>query len=315
MLFTFGEAMLRYSPPAGERLETADRFDVHIAGSESNVAAVAARLDVGAVWASKLPDSPLGRHVQSSLRSHGVDPAVSYTDRGRLGTYYVDPGGAPRGTDVVYDREMAPVRTATVDDLAVDRAESAEVVHTSGITPALSDTLATSTKEILASASRAGATVSFDINYRSKLWSTAAARETLTDLLQYVDLLTVASRDAEAVLDHEGDAVNVAARLGNEYDISTVVLTRSDAGAVAYEDGSVHEQAAFETETVDAIGTGDALVGGFLVALLEEGDVPGALEYAAATAALKRTIAGDVAIVTPEEVERVVDREGGGILR
>jgi 2-dehydro-3-deoxygluconokinase len=315
MLLTFGETMLRYGPPEGERLETADELRVHVGGAESNVAAAAARLGVDAVWASVLPDSPLGRRIETGLRRHGVDVDVTWSDRGRVGTYYVETGGAPRGTDIRYDRDGAAVRAARPADLGADRLDAAEVVHTSGITPALSDRLADSTRELLAAANDAGATVSFDLNYRSKLWSPEDARERLRELLGLADVLTVAKRDAETVLGRGGGPVEVANGIAGEFGAETVLLTLSAAGAVAVHDGTVHEQDAFATDTVDAIGSGDAFVGGFLASRLRGGDVPAALSEAAATAALKRTVAGDVAVVTPAEVAAVVEGEEGDISR
>ncbi|NHX35626.1 MULTISPECIES: bifunctional 2-dehydro-3-deoxygluconokinase/2-dehydro-3-deoxygalactonokinase [Halolamina] len=313
-LATFGESMLRYSPPAGERLETTDDLAVHVGGAESNVAVAAGRLGCEAAWLSKLPDSPLGRRVERGVREHGVEPAVA-TGEGRVGTYYLEPGGKPRGTSVVYDRADAAVRTATPDELAVDRIRAADAFYTSGITPALSDTLAETTEELLAAAGDAGATRAFDLNYRGKLWSPDAAAETLRPLFDHVDVLVVAARDAATVLDRDAEPETVARTLAADYDCELVVVTRGDAGAVAAHNGDIHEQGALETETADPVGTGDAFVGGLLASRLAGGTVPEALEVAAATAALKRTVAGDAAVVTPDEVAAVLDGADGGIDR
>lgn len=314
-LVTFGESMLRLAAPDGDRLQTADSLDLHVGGAESNVAAAGAHLGVDSAWLSKLPDSPLGRRVATDVRSHGVDPAVAWSDDGRVGTYYLEDGGEPRGTNVVYDREGAAVRTATADDLAVQRVRDAEVFYVSGITPALSGTLAETTADLLAVARDADTTTVLDVNYRAKLWSPEQARETLTQLLPGVDVLVVARRDAETLFDLTGDATKVATEFRNEFDHETVVVTRGEHGATALHEGSVHEQESFPTETHDAVGTGDAFVGGFLARRLQDGSVPEALEWGAATAALKRTIAGDVAVVTPAEVRAVVADEGDGISR
>lgn len=314
-LVTFGETMLRLSPPQGERLETAADLEFRAAGAESNVAVAAARLGADAAWTSKLPDSPLGRRVVAGLRRHGVATDVVWSDEGRQGTYYLEHGGEPRGTNVIYDRAGAAVTTAEFEELPVERVREAEAFHTSGITPALSATLAETTAELLAAASDAGTTTAFDVNYRSKLWSPAEARETLEGLFPDVDLLIVAERDAREVLDREGDAADIAAGLTDEFGFEIVIVTRGDEGALARHDGAVHEQSAFETETFDPIGTGDAFVGAFLARRLAGDDVPTAMEYGSATAALKRTISGDVAVVTPEEVERVLAEEGGEISR
>ena len=314
-LVTFGETMLRLSPAGHERLETTDTLEFRAAGAESNVAVAAGRLGADATWLSKLPDSPLGRRVTGGLRRHGVETDVVWSEEGRQGTYYLEHGGAPRGTNVIYDRADAAVTTAEFDELPADVVRDAEIFYTSGITPALSATLEETTADLLAAAQEAGTTTAFDVNYRSKLWTPAEARETLESLFADVDVLVVAARDAREVLGREGDADAVAAGLADEFDFETVVVTRGEEGALARHDGEVSEQGAFETETHDPIGTGDAFVGAFLSRRLAGEDVPAALAYGAATAALKRTIPGDVAVVTPEEVERVLSESGGEISR
>jgi 2-dehydro-3-deoxygluconokinase len=305
-LLTFGETMLRLSPPQGQRLSRVDRLDVHVGGSESNVAVAASAFGVDAAWLSALPETALGERVAHALRGEGVEPIVTWTDAGRVGTYYFEPGGDPRGGTVVYDRDSTPVRDLTPGDLPTERVSAAEYVFTSGITPALSDQLASTTDHLLAIASDAGVATVFDLNYRSKLWSPAEARETVTTLFPAVDVLFVAERDARNVLGCEGSAEAVARGLADRHGFETVVLTRGEKGALAVHD-AVHEQPAFETDTVDPIGSGDAFVGGYLAQRLDGQSVPDSLAYGAATAALKRTIAGDVATVTPAEVEAVLD--------
>ncbi|PSQ33435.1 2-keto-3-deoxygluconate kinase [Halobacteriales archaeon SW_12_69_24] len=310
-LVTFGETMVRYAPPAGDRLETADRFAVHVGGAESNVAVAAARLDTDVVWQSKLPDGPLGRRIVRTLRGQGVDPEVVWTDAGRVGVYYLEPGGRPRGTDVRYDRAGAAVTTATTDELGIDRVEAADVVYTSGITPALSDTLADTTRDLLEAAGRAGATTAVDVNYRSNLWEPAAAEAMLSPILGLVDVLFVAERDAATVFDRTGDPEAVGRGLLEAHDAETVVVTRGERPAVAVTAGGVYEQPTFDADAHDPVGSGDAFVGGFLARRLAGGTVPVALEWGAATAALARTLAGDMALVSPSEVAAVIDGAAG----
>lgn len=313
-LVTFGETMLRYAPPQGERFGNADAFSVHVGGAESNVAVAAARLGRDATWLSKLVDSPLGRRVERTLRGHGVTTAVAWTDEGRQGVYYLEPGGRPRGPDVVYDRADAAVTTATPDELATGQVETAEVFFTSGITPALSATLADTATSLLETARAAGTTTVFDVNYRSALWSPEAAREALSEVLPLVDVLVVAERDVATVFDRTGDPERVGRGLLEANDHDAVVLTRGEQGAVAVTDDAVHEQPSFEADTRDPVGSGDAFVGGFLARRLEGRDHADALEYGAATAAVKRTLDGDMALVSRAEIESVVqgteDAEG-----
>ncbi|WP_122089435.1 bifunctional 2-dehydro-3-deoxygluconokinase/2-dehydro-3-deoxygalactonokinase [Halalkalicoccus subterraneus] len=314
-LVTFGETMIRLSPPDDERLETTTELEVRAAGAESNVAVAAARLGTEAVWTSKLPDSPLGRRVTSELESYGLETDPVLSDEGRQGTYYIEFAGEPRGTDVIYDRADAAVTTARAEELPIERIRESEWFYTSGITPALSDTLEETTEELLRAAREARTKTAFDLNYRSKLWSPAAARETLTGLFEHVDVLVTAVRDARNVLDATGDREAIARELADEWGFETVVLTLGAEGALAVHDGDLTRQSAFETETLDPIGTGDAFVGAFLAKRIGGGDIGGALEYGAATAALKRTIPGDIAVVTSVEVESVIDTAESGISR
>jgi len=314
-LVTFGETMLRLSPPADGRLETASRFDVHVGGAESNVAVAASRLGCDCAWLSKVADSPLGRRVNSALRRHGVEPAVVRDPEARQGTYYLESGDTPRGTDVVYDRGEAAVTTARPAELPTDRIEAATVFHTSGITPALSTTLAETTAALLSLAREAGTTVSFDLNYRSKLWSPAEAGRTVRPLLDDVDVLFVPERDAGPVLGLDGGPAGIARELAGDHRIGTVVVTRGSDGALALADGTVHEQPALPASDAHPVGTGDAFVGGALSRLVRGEDVPTALAWGAATAALKRAIPGDAALVTPAEVERVLAGDETAISR
>ena len=312
-LVTFGETMLRLSPPRGERLETATEFDVQAGGAESNVAVGAARLGADAVWLSKLPESSVGRRIVAELRSHGVQTGVAWTDpnENRVGTYYLEHGGEPRGMNVIYDRADAAITTVEPDELPTEALESASHFHTTGITPALSERAAETTTLLLRAAGETGATRSFDLNYRAKLWDSETARATYEALFEHVDTLFVPKRDAREVLDRTGNAVEIAHGLASAFDFETVIVTRGSEGAVALRNGEVNEQDVFGAETFDPIGTGDAFVAGYLTKRIAGDDIADALEWAAAAAALKRTIGGDVAVITPEDVASVVDGASG----
>ena len=307
-LVTFGETMLRFSPPDEVRLETADQYDVHVAGAESNVAVAAQRLGLDTAWLSKLPDSPVGRKVAGDLRNHGITVDVVWDDseESRQGTYYFEQGQPPRGSEVIYDRARASVTTATPDELATDRLQGADCFHTTGITPALSEQLAETTADLLSQAQSAGVLTSFDLNYRSNLWSHEEAAATLRDLFPDIDVLVVAQRDAKTVLGESGDAESVARSLQEAYDFEATVLTRGGEGALALADGEVFEQPVYEAVSAYPVGTGDAFVGGFLSQYLSGNGVPEALSWGAAAAALKRSIPGDIAVISESEVREVI---------
>ncbi|TMT87700.1 sugar kinase [Haloterrigena sp. H1] len=314
-IVTFGETMLRLSPPGSERLENTDELEVRAGGAESNMAIAASRLGASATWLSKVPETPLGRRVVGELQSHGIETDVVWSHRGRQGTYYLEHAGEPRGTNVIYDRENTAISTAEAREFDIDLIQNAQVFFTTGITPALSTTLRDTTLNLLKAARKGGTSTAFDFNYRNKLWSPDEAKETLTKLFPGIDILVIAARDARTVLDFEGDPRQLAHKLGSQYDFTTVVVTRGEEGAVGWHDSVVHDHAAYETDTVDPIGTGDAFTGAFIARRLAGDDVSTALEYAAATAALKRTIPGDAALVTADEVEAVVKDSGEGISR
>lgn len=307
-LVSFGETMLRLSPPEGGRIEVADELEFRVAGAESNVAITAARLGSDSVWVSKLKDSPLGRKVTTSIRQHGVTTDVVWTDEGRQGTYYLEFGTKPRGTNVIYDRENAAVTTAKPAELPVERVRNATQFYTSGITPALSSTLRTTTRSLLDAARSAGTTTVFDLNYRAKLWSETTARDTYESLLPLVDILVAAERDVRSVLGHEGTPEELVRGLASSYDHDVVILTQGEDGAMGATPAGIVDQPSYDVETLDPVGTGDAFLGGFLARYLDDDPFEKALDFAAATAALKRTMRGDIAVITPREV-RAVQRE------
>jgi 2-dehydro-3-deoxygluconokinase len=305
-IVTFGETMLRLSPPQGERVETARELEFRAAGAESNVAVTAERLGAVATWLSKVPDSPLGRRVVSGLRQHGLDVDVVWSDSGRQGTYYLEYGGEPRGTKVIYDRQGAAVQTTQPQELNLAAIRNARLFYTSGITPALSNQLRETTAQLLRVAKEGGTKTAFDVNYRSSLWSPEEAQQTLTRLFPAVDILVIPFRDAQTVLNYERDPRQLAHHLAAEYDLETVIVTNGERGSLAWHDNTVYEQEIYDADTHDAIGTGDAFVGAFLARRLAGDGVTRAMKYAAATASLKRTIAGDIATVTKSEVESVI---------
>jgi len=314
-LVTFGEALLRLSPPRGDRLETARSFDVHVGGAESNVAAAASNLGLDAVWLSKLPDTALGRRVVRELRAHGVRVGVSWTDDGRVGTYYLERGRRPREPNVVYDRRDSTVTTAEASDLPLAIVRDAETCYVSGVTPARSQTLRETTATVLNLAAESGTRTVFGLHYEPDLWDPEEARAVYESLFPAVDVLVVAERDTERVLGREGPAVERANGLAAEYGFDTVVMTRGEHGALALHGGEVQEQDAVEADSYDDVGASDGFVGGFLAKRHEGGSVAEALEYATATAALERTLDGDVAVVAREDVESLIESESDGVAR
>ena len=311
-LVTFGEAMVRLSPPALQRLEQASSLEAYVGGSELNVAVLAARLGVTSRWVSRLPDNALGRMIEARAREHGVDARVEWTADGRVGLYFVEVGGA-RISSVLYDRAGSAISRITPG--SIDWASvfaGARWYHVSGITPALSDGAAKVTAESLAAAKRAGLTVSYDLNYRSKLWSAQQACATQEPLMEHVDVLTTTAEDARVVFGFDlgpgDDFAEVARALQERFAVRAVAITLRDnpLAAVIAADGKVYGAPRCDVETVDPIAAGDAFCGGLIVSRLEQRGWDDAVRFAAATAALKHTIPGDFCLVTRNEVEELL---------
>ncbi len=136
-LITLGETMWRLSPPGRERLENTTTLDIHVGGAESNVAATLARVGKSVAWWARLPDNPAGRQVANTLRAQGVNTSGVRWSEGRLGTYFVEFGGTPRPTQVIYDRADSTASQMTPDDFDWDMLHGTRWLHLTGITPAL----------------------------------------------------------------------------------------------------------------------------------------------------------------------------------
>jgi 2-dehydro-3-deoxygluconokinase len=306
-LATFGESMLRLSTPSGEKLEATSTLEMRTAGAESNVAITAANLGIESVWLSKVPENPLGRRVVRDLRANGVEPRVVWDTKpqARQGVYFVEIGRPPRGTRVLYDRADSAVTSAKPGALDLDAIRGADYFCTSGITPALSDTLRVTVRELLEVAASSGTRTVLDVNYRSALWSTASARDTLGELLPLVDVVVSAERDARSVFGYDGDPESIVTGLRNDFHSDVVILTRGAEGSIAVDVDRTYRQDAFVTEPIDPIGAGDAFLGGFLAHRLNGESISESLEFGSAAAALCLTVNGDGGVFTREGVESV----------
>lgn len=324
-VITFGEAMLRLAPPGFERLEQASHLNVSVGGSELTVAAGVARLGLQTGWVSRLPDNALGRMAQNKAREFGVDTRhVVWAKGDRMGIYFVEYGASPRASGVLYDRShsaISLIRPGEVDWVEVF--EGARWFHTSGITPALSEDSAAVTELALRAAKGAGLTVSYDLNYRAKLWSTDKARAVQEPLMEFVDVLITTEEDTQKVFgiqggDYKEVAKELAQRLG--FKIVTVTLRgtpsvwRNTWSAFAYADGRYVEDVSYEIEIVDRLGGGDNYSAGFIYGYLTEG-VEKAVRLGNAFSALKQTSWTDFNWTTREEAEKLLQAPKTASLR
>ncbi len=317
-LVTFGEAMLRLSPPHFQRLEQTTSFDAYIGGAELNVAATATRLGLSTTYITRLPRNPLGRMVRNKTREQGIDTSyIIWSDEDRLGIYFLEFGALPRPSTVFYDRANSAV--SKIQPGMVDWANlfsEARAFHLTGITPALSSSAAETTREALSQARKANLLVSFDLNYRARLWSTEQAKNTLTPLMEYIDILFTTEEDTARVFQLEGkDYKEVALKLAEHFNFKVVAITlrenisvwRNYWTAIVYHQGKFYEDRKYDVEIVDRLGAGDSFVGGFLYGYLtNKEDIERALKYGTAVSALKHSNPGDLNWFAPEEVEKLI---------
>lgn len=315
-LLTFGETMIRLSTTPGERLETAVGLDLGIGGTESNVAVALARLGRRAAWFSVLPRNPFGLRIAGELRRHGVDvDHVHWTDQGRVGVYYLDTGAAPRPTHVIYDRAGSAVAACDPDALDLSIVTDARLLHLTGITPALSSGCAEVARRLVANAAAAGVPLSFDVNYRSLLWPPEAAAEALAPFCAAATILFCGRADAETLWGLTGSDEAVLAALADRFGAATTVLTAGADGALALtQDGASYREAAITTAVVDRIGAGDAFAAGFLHGYLD-GDLAQALQIGVRLAALKMTVRGDLAVLTPDDLASCLPEKTHHVVR
>ena len=320
-LVTFGETMIRLSPPNFRRLEQTPVLEVNVGGSELNVAVTAQRLGLRTAYVTRLTRNPLGRMIANKAREHGVDVShIVWTDGDRVGVYFVEFGASPRPNAVIYDRRdsaMARIQPGEVDWEAV--LSGSTVFHTSGITPALSDSAAKATGEAVKIAKGMGLKVSIDLNYRARLWSREKAREVMTPLVESADILLTTEEDTERVFGIKEESYEEVARtLAERFGLEAVAITiretpsvwRNTWTAIVYAGGEVYRGPKYEIEVVDRVGAGDSFTGGFLYGYLTQGPEAG-VSYGVAVSALKQTNPGDICWATVEEVERLL--RGGGL--
>ena len=326
---TFGEAMLRYTPPGNERLERTERLDVTVGGAELNTAATLACLETPAAWISQLPDTPLGRAIARQGRAAGVDvTGVTWVPEsfGRTGIYYLEEASDPRPSAVYYDRAdsaFARMTPGTFDWPAL--LDGAAALHVSGITPAVGAGPRAETMAAIRAANASGIPVSFDLNYRSKLWSESEARACFVEIVPLVSILFASRSGLATFFGLNGDHETVLRASRERLGVSVTVLSRKKAkasrsvrlGCVAMgPDGELVDGAWRKVEVVDRLGGGDAFAGGFLAGYLHNpADLERAVALGGAAQALKHTMPGDLLTASAAEIEASVEDAGGGVLQ
>lgn len=337
---TFGEIMLRLSPPGFLRFSQTNSFDVVYGGGESNVAVSLANYGVPVEFVTRLPDNDIGHCAHMEMRKRGV--ATNHVNWGgdRLGIYFLETGAVSRGSKVVYDRQhsaMAEIKPGMIDWKAAF--EGADWFHWTGITPAISQGAADACLEALKVASEMGLTISTDLNYRQKLWKYGGDREKImTELTSYCDIILGNEEDAEKHfgikpegldITTQGEHVKGAAFLSvcdqmlKKFPRAKKVITtlrgsisasHNSWAGVLYDGKTLYESPQYQiTDIVDRVGGGDSFMGGLIYGLIKyEGDDQQALNFAVAASCLKHTIKGDANLVTVAEVEKLMGGDASG---
>jgi 2-dehydro-3-deoxygluconokinase len=316
---TFGETMIRLSPPDHLRLEQTGSLNLSAGGAELNVAAGVARLGLKSAYVSRLPTNPLGRLIANKGRELGVDAShILWADEERIGLYFVEFGAEPRPTRVYYDRKdsaFARIQPGMVDWKSV--LQGARLFHVGGITPALSTSAYEAQKEAMTEARKAGCLVSYDVNYRAALWTVEQARKAQVPLMEYVDILITSLPDqpdiSELLSGLKGnEPAEVARHVAEKFGFKVVLVTmrkslsaqRASLTSLAFANGDLYTDRRYD-KTIDPLGGGDACVAGFLTGYLE-GNIQIGVRLGNAFSALQQTAPTDLPWPTRAEVEALI---------
>ena len=333
---TFGEIMLRLSPPGFERLLQSPVLQATFGGGEANVAVSLAQFGLESWYVTRLPANGIGDAVIRALRAEGVRTEAILRGGDRLGVYFTETGASQRASTVIYDRAHSAISQLQPGQVDWTRVfAGAQWFHVTGITPALGEPLAVCTREAIAAARAAGLRVSVDLNFRKKLWSESQAQAVMRPLVKDVDLLIANEEDLQSCLgvrvagtDVTGGQLDLASyreaaqMVSAEFGIRMVAITlresysASDNGwsAVLWDQSwkVFHHSQRFDVRLVDRIGGGDSFAAGLIYGLVTDRSTEAALRFGVAANALKQTIPGDFNRVTVEEVDRLVGGDGSG---
>lgn len=323
---TFGEVLLRLAPQGYNKLFQSDFFETSFCGSEANVAVSLSNFGINSCFVSKVPNNEVGHAAVNSLRYFGVDTSKVIFDGDRLGLYYLEKGASQRPSKVLYDRANSAIACSKIDDYNWKSIfDGADWFHFSGINPALSENMARITLIACESARSKGLKISCDMNYRSKLWTKDKAKNTMKDVMKYVDVYIGNEEDAENIfdikalntdvlmgsLDHESYK-EVAKKISEEFGCEHVAITlrtsisatKNKWAGILYssnENASVISKE-YEIDIIDRVGSGDSFAAGVIYSLINGYDIHDAIEFSVAASCLKHTQVGDFNRSTIDDV-------------
>ena len=329
---SFGEIMLRLSPDGYYKLFQKPELNTSFCGAEANVAVALSNYGDEAEFVTALPDNDIGRAACRELMRYGVKTDNIVYTGDRLGIFFAEKGASQRPSKVIYDRKNSAIALADPSSFDWEKIfDGADWFHITGITPALSDSLAKISVDAVKAAKKAGLTVSCDINYRSKLWSAQKARPVMTEIMKYVDVCIGNEEDAEIVFGIKAGTTDVTKGQldtdGYKKSLQTVAETfgckivsysqrksysASDNGwsGIIYDDEKkqVYTSVQYDIRITDRIGGGDAFASGLIYALHNNISPANAIETAAAAGCLDQTLEGDFCLFG---INDVIDLAGG----
>lgn len=325
-IVTMGEIMLRLSPENNERFTQCHEFEAVYGGGEANTAVSLANFGMDCSYVTKLPAHAIGQSAINSLRQYGVD--ISNIVRGgeQIGIYFLEKKTSQRPSNVIYNRNGSAIALADEKDFDWDQIfEDATWFHFSGITPAISDTMAKICLDACKAAKEKGLTVSCDLNYRSKLWSSEKACEVMSKICSYVDICIANEDDAVGIFSIDASTATeeknayIAKELTKHFPFKMVAsvwrtetsITTFKLQSMLYIDGKAYYSKEYYMQILDYIGAGDAFCAGLIYSLLNDYEPQKAVEFANAASCLKHTVSGDCNLVTVDEVTRLAFSESG----
>lgn len=327
-IITFGEVMLRLSPPGVERFTQTDALTMHFGGTEANVAVSLAQFGLQATHVTRFPDHALGRAAVGYLRRYGVGSEhIRYGD-GRLGLYFLETGAGSRASQIIYDRVDSAFARIRPDDIDWETVLSgASWFHWTGITPALSQGAADCLLAGIQTANRLGVPVSSDIVYRSNLWQYGRTPQEIMPALTEGCTLVLGSKGlfseiygvVGSTFQEAGHAMikrfpNI--RYITDTKRNSISASHNQLSAKLFDGKTVHKSRVYDIRPItDRIGTGDAYIAGLIYGLLTFNDLQRAVEFGAAASTLKHTISGDVNLATVAEIEALERGDSSGKLK
>ena len=315
-LISLGEMMLRLSPPKYERLRRATAFELRACGAQFNIAANLAALGKKTRLLTKLPDNEVGWLALSLGDSYGVDMSQVKLEGAKIGMVFVEFSAAPRRLTHLYDRAGSAASRTTPEDFDWPRLlEGARLAYLDGIFPALNSGCQQATLAYIRAAKQAGCSLCFDVNYRESLWAPGEALAFYRQILPQVEILVTNRSVSDKVFGYQGNDEQLLSTYRDEFGCAIVSLTyremdglqRGSWWSLGLQGDQKYSGRRFEFEVVDQFGSGDAFFAGLLYGYLEKGDLQYALDFGDALCALAHTLEGDVATVSPQDVEALLE--------